>query len=128
LVIVWADTLEILDIGVLALEGVLEDSEEHVGNIDKYIGAEHTLPEVPRITHLGHEIKEEHGSTISIDNSIETLISARETNATRGIASWWTTSKRSESSSHHMENLAVHSCQTSPNKLGASRWHSHQWL
>ena len=70
-------------VSVLALVGVLKKSEEHVDQIDEDIGADHTLPEVPRVTHLGQEIEEEHGSTISVDDGIDTLVSAEETGATR---------------------------------------------
>ena len=83
----------ILGKGVLALEGVLEESEEHVGAIDENIGAEHAFPEVPRITHLGEEVEEQHGSTISVDDGIETLVSTEETGATRGKSVRWSASE-----------------------------------
>jgi hypothetical protein len=58
LIIVWVNTLNSGVISVLALVGVLEETEEHVDKIDKYIGAEHALPEVLGVVHLGQEVEE----------------------------------------------------------------------
>jgi hypothetical protein len=93
LIIVWVDTLDGGIISVLALVGVLEETEKHVDEIDKYIGAEHALPEVPGVAHLGQEIEEKHGSTISVDDGIDTLISTEETGATRCVAVRWSASE-----------------------------------
>jgi hypothetical protein len=93
LIIVWVDTLDGGVISVLAWVGVLEESEEHVDDIDEYIGAEHALPEVPRVAHLGQEVEEEHGSTVSVDDDIATLVSTEETGATRGESVRWSASE-----------------------------------
>lgn len=83
LIIIWVDTLDGGVISVLALVGVLEESEEHVNEIDEDIGAKHALPEVPRVSHLGQKVEEEHCSTVSVDDGIDTLVSTEETGATR---------------------------------------------
>ena len=72
----------------------MEESEEHVDDIDEYIGAEHPLPEVPRIAHLGQEIEEEHGSTVRVDNGVDTLVSTEEPSPTRCIAVRGSATKR----------------------------------
>jgi hypothetical protein len=86
LVIVWVDTLDGGVVSVLALVRVLEQSEEHVNDIDEDISADHALPEVPRVTHLGQKVEEEHGSTVSVDDGIDTLVSTKETSATRCVS------------------------------------------
>jgi hypothetical protein len=93
LIIVWVDTLDGGVISVLALVGVLEETEEHVDEIDKYIGAEHALPEVPGVTHLGQEVEEKHGPTVSVDDGIDTLVSTEETGATRCVSVRWSASE-----------------------------------
>ena len=70
-------------VGVLALVGVLEESEKHVDEINENIGADHALPEVPRVAHLSQEVEEEHRSTVSVDDRIDTLERTEETGATR---------------------------------------------
>jgi hypothetical protein len=80
-------------ISVLALVGILEESKEHVDEIDEDIGAEHALPEVPGVAHLGQEVEEEHGSTVSVDDGIDTLVSTEETGATRCVSVRWSASE-----------------------------------
>lgn len=83
LIVVWVDTLNGGVVSVLALVGVLEETEEHVDEIDEDIGAEHALPEIPRVAHLGQEVEEEHGSTVGVDDGVDALVSAEETGTTR---------------------------------------------
>jgi hypothetical protein len=85
LVIIRIDTLDSGVVSVLSLVRVLEEPKEHVDEIDEDISAKHALPEIPRVAHLSQEVEEKHGSSISVDNGIDTLISAEETSATRSI-------------------------------------------
>lgn len=93
LIVVWVDTLDGSVVGVLALVGVLEQSEEHVGDIDEDISAEHALPEIPWVAHLGQEVEEEHGTTVGVDDGVDTLVSTEEPGATRSVTVWWTASE-----------------------------------
>ena len=66
---------------------VLEDTVEHVGDVDENVGTEHALPEVPRVAHLGHDVEENHGSTVRVDDVVDTLVSTEESFTTRGKSS-----------------------------------------
>jgi len=83
-------------VSVLSLVGVLEETEKHVDEIDEDISAEHALPEIPRVAHLREEIEEEHGSTVGVDDGVDTLVSAEETSSTRCESVRWGASKSSD--------------------------------
>ena len=99
---VWRKTLHDGVVGVLALVGVDEETEEHVADVDEDICAEEAFPEIPGVSHLGHEGDEEHSSTIRVDGLVETVEGAREAvSASRSSIRWcasvavdWTLSKR----------------------------------
>ncbi len=86
-------------VGVLPLIGVLEETEKHVDEIDEDISAEHALPEIPRVAHLREEVEEEHGSTVGVDDGVDTLVSAEETSSTRCESVRWGASKSSDGNS-----------------------------
>ena len=56
--------------GVLAPEGVDEDSEQEVDDADEGLGAEETLPEVHGVAHLGEESDEEESTGVSVCNEV----------------------------------------------------------
>ena len=53
--------------GELALEGVDEEAEEHVEEVDEKLGEEHALPEIEGALHLRHEFHEQHGAAVRVD-------------------------------------------------------------
>lgn len=79
--------------GVLALVRILEDAEKHVNKVDEEVCDNHALPEVPRITHLGHKVEENHGSTIGVNDSVDALVGTEESSATRCVSVSRTPSK-----------------------------------
>lgn len=52
---------------VLALVAVHEESVEHVADVDEELGAPHALQEITRTLDLGHELGEDHASTVGVD-------------------------------------------------------------
>ena len=93
LVVVWVDTLNGGVVCVLALLRVLEETEEHIDEVDENIGAQHALPEIPRVAHLSEKVEEEHGSSVGVDDGVDTLVSAEETSSSRCVSIRGSTSK-----------------------------------
>ena len=54
--------------GELALEGVDEETEEHVEKVDKELREKHPLPEIERAFHLGHELDKQHRTAVRVDS------------------------------------------------------------
>ena len=77
---------------VLALVGVDEEAEEHVAHVDEDVGAQQALPEVPRVTHLGHEGDEEHRSAVRVHCLVEAVQRAGEAVPAGRFAVRWCTS------------------------------------
>jgi hypothetical protein len=84
--VVGRETLHDGVIGILALVGVDEEAKEHVHEVDKKIGEEHALPEIPWVTHLCEEGDEDHGASIGVNGLVETVEGAGEAVATRGCS------------------------------------------
>lgn len=58
---------------VLSLHAVDEQTKEHVHDVAECLSAESSLPEVPGATHLGHELGEDHCSSVGKDGELDTL-------------------------------------------------------
>lgn len=71
--VVRRETLHHGVVGVLALVGVHEETEEEIHDVDEDIGAEDALPEIPRVAHLREEGDEEHGAAVGVDGLVETV-------------------------------------------------------
>lgn len=84
--VVGRETLHNGVVGILALVGVDEDTEEHVQKVDEKIGEEHALPEIPWVTHLCEEGDEDHGASVGVDGLVETIEGAGEAVATGGCS------------------------------------------
>ncbi len=90
--VIRRETLHDGVVGVLALVRVHEDAEEHVDNVDKDVSAENAFPEVPGVSHLGHEGDEEHGAAVGVDGLVETVQGAGEAIAAARCTRGWCTS------------------------------------
>jgi hypothetical protein len=64
---------------------VLEDTKEHVDEVDENICNQHSLPEIPWVAHLSEEIEEKHGSAIRVDDAVDSLERAKEAHTTRSV-------------------------------------------
>ena len=102
-------------VSVLALVRVLENTIEHVGKIDENICANHALPKVPRVAHLGHEVEKDHSSTISVDNVVDALVSTKEPATTRGKSSRGAATELSD---------GLGACSITARKVRVSKWTS----
>lgn len=78
---------------ILTLVRVLEDTKEHVDEVDEDISNKHSLPEIPWVAHLSEEIEKEHSSSISVDDTVDTLERAEEAYTTGGVTVRWGSSK-----------------------------------
>lgn len=68
---------------------VHEDPEEHVDDVNEYVGAEQPLPEIPGMPHLGEEGDEEDRAAIGVHGLVKTVQGAGETGAAAGEAGGW---------------------------------------
>lgn len=53
-------------------------TEEDVHNADEGLGAEHTLPEIPRVTHLSEESDEQQSTTVAVHHLVDAVKLASE--------------------------------------------------
>lgn len=70
---VHGDTQVRGSLDILTLEAIDEEAVEHVADVDEELGTPHALQEVTRTLDLGHEFREDHGSTICIDGLHHTV-------------------------------------------------------
>lgn len=70
----------------MALVRVLEDTKEHVDEVDENVSDEHSLPEVPWVAHLSEKIEEEHSASVRVDDAVDSLERAEEAGASRLIS------------------------------------------
>lgn len=65
----------IVDVGsrVLAVAGVDERAEQEVDKGDECLCAEHTLPEIHGVSHLGEEGDEQEGTTVRVDQRVHSV-------------------------------------------------------
>ena len=71
----------------MALVAIHKDAEEHIDDVDECLGADQAFPEIPRLTHLGQEVEEQHGPSVGVDSLVKTVERGNKTFTTASHAS-----------------------------------------
>lgn len=79
--------------GVLSEMAVDKGTEEDVDDADEGLGAQHSLPEIPWVTHLSEESNEEKGTTVGVNHGVDTVELTGKAIGLLLVRIWWGTSE-----------------------------------